>query len=92
MKGEGIWKFSPLLPIDNTTTLVSLGEGSTPYRALKKVGIDIKFENLFMKFVSFLFHFIRTHCWELRPILMSAAGAQNCAGCDGNGLFAILNQ
>jgi threonine synthase len=48
-KHEGIWKFSPLLPIDSSTALVSLGEGSTPYRALRKIGTDIQFENLFMK-------------------------------------------
>src|SRR5271165_4131629 len=48
-KGDGIWKFSPLLPVKSPLNYVSLGEGSTPYRPLKKIGSMLKMENLLVK-------------------------------------------
>jgi threonine synthase len=46
---EGIWKYSPILPIDSGTALISLGEGSTPYHKLKKTSTALNFEGLFIK-------------------------------------------
>ena len=46
---EGIWKYSPILPINSETTLVSLGEGSTPYHKLKKTSDALNFGGLFIK-------------------------------------------
>ena len=46
---EGIWKYSPILPIDSGTALISLGEGSTPYHQLKKTSTALDFEGLFIK-------------------------------------------
>lgn len=47
---DGIWRFSPLLPLDSPKNCVSLGEGSSPYRRIKKIGSKIGMENtLFVK-------------------------------------------
>jgi threonine synthase len=46
---EGIWKFSPLLPVKSPANYVSLGEGSTPFHRLEKVGSMLKMGNLFVK-------------------------------------------
>ena len=46
---EGIWKFSPLLPVKSPANYVSLGEGSTPYHKLEKIGSMLKMDSLFVK-------------------------------------------
>jgi len=47
--GDGIWKYSPLLPVKSPANYVSLGEGATPYRKLAKIGSMLKMESLFVK-------------------------------------------
>jgi threonine synthase len=48
-RGVGIWKYAPILPVDSATVLVSLGEGSTPYHGVEKIGASLSFDNLFIK-------------------------------------------
>jgi threonine synthase len=50
IKGEdGVWKYSPLLPVKSSVNYISLGEGSTPYRKLEKIGSILKMNSLFVK-------------------------------------------
>jgi len=46
---EGIWRYSPLLPLKSIKYLVSLGEGSTPYHKIQKIGSSLGMQNLFIK-------------------------------------------
>ena len=45
---EGIWRYLPLLPVEGGSGLVTLGEGSTPYRRLERIGPELGVD-LFVK-------------------------------------------
>ncbi len=46
---EGIWKYSPILPLKSSANRVSLGEGSSPYHRIHKIGSMLGMKNLFVK-------------------------------------------
>lgn len=46
---EGIWKYSPILPVSSEASLISLGEGSSPYHKLTKTADALNFDGLFIK-------------------------------------------
>lgn len=46
---EGIWRYSPLLPLKSASNCVSLGEGSSLYHRILKVGSTFDMEDLFVK-------------------------------------------
>lgn len=48
----GIWKFSAMLPLQNTKNIVSLGEGNTPLLASRSIGPAIGLRKLFFKLES----------------------------------------
>jgi threonine synthase len=46
---EGIWKYSPILPLRYSANRMSLGEGSSPYHRIHKIGSMLGMKNLFVK-------------------------------------------
>lgn len=46
---EGIWRYSSLLPLKSVSNCVSLGEGSSPYHRILKIGAMLDMEDLFVK-------------------------------------------
>jgi threonine synthase len=46
---EGIWRFAPLLPLLSPAKAVSLGEGSTPYHRIQKIGSSLSMSGVFVK-------------------------------------------
>jgi threonine synthase len=45
----GIWKFAPLLPINHSTQVISLGEGRTPLVHAKRLGESVGVEKTLVK-------------------------------------------
>lgn len=48
-KASGVWRYSPLLPLNPTTPKVTLGEGGTPLVSASRLGISVGLEHLFVK-------------------------------------------
>jgi len=48
-EAAGIWRFSPILPLRSAINQVSLGEGSSPYHKIHKIGDMVGMKNLFVK-------------------------------------------
>jgi threonine synthase len=46
---KGIWRFRKILPIEDTSEFVSLGEGNTPLLEDQKVGEEIGLKKLYLK-------------------------------------------
>ena len=46
---EGVWRYSPLLPLRSAANCVSLGEGSSPYHRILKIGTTLDMEDVFVK-------------------------------------------
>ena len=46
---KGFWKYSPILPLKSSANRVSLGEGSSPYHRIHKIGSMLGMKNLFVK-------------------------------------------
>lgn len=44
-----LWRYHELLPVEDETNIVSLGEGMTPLIPMKKIGLDMDIPNLLMK-------------------------------------------
>lgn len=44
-----LWRYHELLPVEDETNIVSLGEGMTPLLPMKKIGLDMDIPNLLMK-------------------------------------------
>ena len=65
--GRGIWKYRQLLPIKDDTVPVTLEEGGTPLRPLKKLGKKIGLNNLYVKDES------RNPTWSYKDRLCSVA-------------------
>lgn len=47
--GEGMWRFRPFLPISDTETPVTLGEGNTPLLALPRAAARLEVGHLWVK-------------------------------------------
>jgi threonine synthase len=45
----GIWKYAPLLPMNENTLVVTLGEGGTPYHQIGKAAAQLGIRHLFVK-------------------------------------------
>ena len=50
---RSMWRFHDVLPVDDPSQAVSLGEGATPLLRCHRTGVFSKFENLFVKDESF---------------------------------------
>ncbi len=48
-EGGGIWRFSPILPLNSSANCVSLGEGASPYHRIQKIGSILGMRDLFVK-------------------------------------------
>lgn len=46
---RGMWRWHELLPVQNETNIVSLGEGDTPILALPRLGAELGIERLYLK-------------------------------------------
>ncbi len=46
---EGIWKYSPILPLKSLSQRISLGEGASPYHRILKIGSQLGMKDLFVK-------------------------------------------
>jgi threonine synthase len=46
---DGIWRYATLLPLESLKNSVSLGEGSTPHRKIRRIGSALGIQNLFAK-------------------------------------------
>ncbi|MEQ8766487.1 MAG: threonine synthase [Planctomycetota bacterium] len=48
-EGRGVWRYRPVLPIDDSSEIVSLGEGGTPLEPLPCLGRKLGLEKLWLK-------------------------------------------
>lgn len=46
---DGIWRFSPLLPLRSSSARISLGEGSSPYHKIQKIDASLGMSSLWVK-------------------------------------------
>jgi threonine synthase len=46
---KGIWRYFPLLPVNETTRLITLGEGETPFHRIEKAGTQLGISQLYIK-------------------------------------------
>lgn len=66
-EGKGVWKYKQLLPVKDETSPVTLDEGETPLRHLKKLGEKLGLSNLYVKDES------RNPTWSYKDRLCSVA-------------------
>ncbi|MDD4569215.1 MAG: pyridoxal-phosphate dependent enzyme [Tepidanaerobacteraceae bacterium] len=65
--GKGVWRYRQLLPIKDHTVPITLDEGDTPLRHLKKLGKQLGLSNLYVKDES------RNPTWSYKDRLCSVA-------------------
>jgi len=65
--GKGVWKYKQLLPVEDNTSPITLDEGGTPLRQLKKLGKKLGLSNLYVKDES------RNPTWSYKDRLCSVA-------------------
>ncbi len=65
--GKGVWRYRQLLPIKDNTVPITLDEGNTPLRLLRKLGRQLDLNNLYVKDES------RNPTWSYKDRLCSVA-------------------
>ncbi len=48
-EGRGVWRYRPVLPIDDPSEIVSLGEGGTPLESMPTLAATLGLERLWLK-------------------------------------------